>query len=32
MLKTFYVFNVQQIDCLERIPTPELVDIDEGDV
>ena len=32
MLKTFYVFNVQQIDGLERIPTPELVDIDEGDV
>jgi len=31
MLKTFYVFNVQQIDGLERIPTPELVDIDEGD-
>jgi len=24
MLKTFYVFNVQQIDGLERIPTPEL--------
>ena len=22
MLKTFYVFNVQQIDGLERIPTP----------
>ena len=32
MLKTYYVFNGQQSDGLEPIPTRELVDIDEGDV